>query len=150
MRCWMLYGCMCWTLLSVANPIQEVSTNPSTSDIPRSKTSVSSVASPLLVDWQMANEYFNQALYIQSLARVEKHLMDHPGDGNAQYLKVHILQQLGECEQASILAEELLQEHYLLYADWIHYLQEVVEQAQPDVSSHETVHYPSILLPWEA
>lgn len=147
----MIYGCICMSLLAKAvSPAYEgATTNPSQSDIPQVSTA-SAPASASMADWQMAHHYFQRAQFIQSLARIEKHLMEHPGDCNAQYLKVHILIQLGECENAKLTARALLEIKQLLFVEWIPYLHQVVEQAQPDGVWEEAAHYPPSILPWEA
>lgn len=123
--------------------------NPSAMDIPQATAANQLVEQKVPEDWQRASHYFGQAQYIPALARIEKHLMNHPGDGNALFLKVQILIELGECEQAASVAKQLLSFAPLLYAGWIPLLQEVAEQAEPPIERIEPF-YTATLLPWEA
>lgn len=118
-------------------------------DIPQTTTANHSMTHTMLEDWQCASQYFGQAQYIPALARIEKYLMNHPGDGNALFLKVQILIELGECGQAASEARQLLSFAPLLYAGWIPLLQEVAEQAEPSKERSEPF-YAATLLPWEA
>lgn len=154
MRCWMVCGLLVWSLLAQAGGPHNTRAqdDPSALNIPRQNAQVVSTTTPSsLQDWRQAQDYFTGRQYYQALARVERHLSQHPGDCNGAYLKVHILLQLGETSEAQFHAHQLMQETTLLYPDWVTFLEEVVDQAQHNARNTQAAnHYPPATLPWEA